>query len=71
MKRLNFDGPINNLSLGNVSINFLRQLREKNIDLSIFPVHDKADFTAFDKLTDEFKKWCESIGVIDLPDKFK
>ena len=63
MKRLNFDGPINNLSLGNVSINFLRELREKDINLSIFPTQDRADFTAFDKLTEEFKKWCENCSV--------
>ena len=37
MKKLNFDAPINNLSLGNVSVNFLRELYKKeDIDLTIF-----------------------------------
>ena len=59
MKKLNFDAPINNLSLGNVSVNFLRELRNKDIDVSLFPVGDKGEFEAYDQITDEFKKWVE------------
>ena len=58
MKKLNFDGPINNLSLGNVSLNFLRELYKKEeIDVNIFPKNEKADFTAYDKVSTEFKNW--------------
>ena len=57
MKKLNFDAPINNLSLGNVSVNFLRELRNKDIDVSLFPVGDKGEFDAYDQITDEFKNF--------------
>tara|TARA_R100000231_G_scaffold7777_3_gene10688 strand:+ start:3217 stop:4314 length:1098 start_codon:yes stop_codon:yes gene_type:complete len=57
MKKLNFDGPINALSLGNVSVNFLRELKSKDIDIALFPVGDKGEFDAYDKLDEEFKKW--------------
>ena len=63
MKRLNFDGPINGLSLGNVSINFLRELKKREIDLGLFPIGDKGEFEAYDKIDDEFKKW---IGTLSM-----
>ena len=49
MHNLNFDAPFNSLSLGNVSLNFLRELKKKDLDLSIFPV-GQLDFSAFDQL---------------------
>tara|TARA_B100000497_G_C7681681_1_gene412477 strand:- start:416 stop:1498 length:1083 start_codon:yes stop_codon:yes gene_type:complete len=52
MHKLNFDAPFNSLSLGNVSLNFFRELKKKNIDLDIFPMGN-LDFSAFDKLTKE------------------
>ncbi len=52
MHKLNFDAPFNSLSLGNVSLNFLRELKTKNIDLNIFPMGN-SDFSAFDKLSKE------------------
>lgn len=52
MHKLNFDAPFNSLSLGNVSLNFLRELKKKNIDLNIFPTGN-LDFSAFDKLSKE------------------
>lgn len=55
MFRLNFEGPINNLSLGNVTVNFLRELIGKGVDLSIFPVSDRAEFGAYDKLDQDTK----------------
>ena len=57
MKKLNFDGPINSLSLGNVSVNFLRELRKKDLDIGLFPVGDKGEFDAYDKIDEDFKKW--------------
>lgn len=45
-----FDGPINNLSLGNVSVNFIRELLKKDAVSAIFPVGEKGDFESFDSL---------------------
>jgi hypothetical protein len=52
MHKLNFDAPFNSLSLGNVSLNFLRELKKKDLDLNIFPMGN-LDFSAFDKLSEE------------------
>lgn len=57
MNSLHFDGPINPLSLGNVSYNFLRELYNKNIDTAIFPVGNQANFEAYDKINSEFLEW--------------
>ncbi len=54
-----FKCPINSLSFGNVSINFLRELKKKNVDVTIFP-NGNADVSAFDKMDNEFKVWLES-----------
>jgi hypothetical protein len=66
MKRLNFEGPINALSLGNVSINFLRELKKREIDLGLFPVGEKGEFEAYDKIDDEFKKWVGTLSMSRL-----
>lgn len=58
MKKLNFEAPINSLSLGNVSLNFLRALYDReDVDVTIFPIGDKADFGAYDKIDEKFKNW--------------
>jgi hypothetical protein len=57
MKKLNFEAPINNLSLGNVSVNFLRVLKEKDLQLNLYPIGDKGEFEAYDKIGDDFKTW--------------
>jgi hypothetical protein len=63
MKKLNFDAPINSLSLGNVSVNFLKEIyKYEDIDVSIYPVGDQADFSAYDKISDEFKNWVKTNG---------
>lgn len=66
MKKLNFDGPINSLSLGNVSVNFLRELENRDLEVSLFPVGEKGDFSAYDKIDSSFKKWVENIAVTRL-----
>ena len=63
MRKLNFDAPINGLSLGNVSVNFLRELRDKDIDVSLFPIGEKGEFEAYDKVSEEFKKWVGNIAM--------
>lgn len=54
-----FDAPINNLSFGNVAVNLLRELYKKKTKLSIFP-KTESDFTAFDKVDDDFKGWVDN-----------
>lgn len=54
--KLIFDAPLNNLSFGNVAINLLRELYKKKAKLSIFP-KTESDFTAFDKVNEDFKGW--------------
>ena len=55
MRKLNFDAPFNSLSLGNVSLNFLRELIKKDLDLSLFPVGDRINLEAYDKLGENVK----------------
>lgn len=57
MEYLNFSGPINSLSFGNVSINMLRELHKLNQKICFFPIGNKLDFDAYDKISDDFKKW--------------
>lgn len=45
--KLIFKAPINNLSLGNVSYNIIRELYRKNIELSIFPVKNNVNLESF------------------------
>ena len=66
MKKLNFNGPINGLSLGNVSVNFLREIKKRDMDLSLFPIGDEGQFEAYDKMPDEFKKWVGNIASTRL-----
>jgi hypothetical protein len=57
MDKINFSAPINSLSFGNVSINMLRVLYEKQVNVSFFPMGQKLDFSAFDSLSDDFISW--------------
>ena len=66
MKRLNFEGPINSLSLGNVTVNFLRELKEKDLEISFFPIGDKGDFSAYDKIPKDFQQWVSNISATRL-----
>lgn len=50
MHELNLDAPFNSLSLGNVSLNFFRELIKKDLKLNVFPM-GKSDFSAFDKIS--------------------
>jgi glycosyltransferase involved in cell wall biosynthesis len=55
--RLLVSAPINSLSFGNVSINILREFYKKNIDLAFFPIGDKLDFGAYDKIDNDFLEY--------------
>lgn len=57
--KLLVNAPINSLSFGNVTINILRELYKKNIELVFFPIGDKAELDAFDKINIEFVKYLQ------------
>jgi hypothetical protein len=59
MSPIAFKGPLNSLSFGNVSLNFLRSLYHKKREVSIFPVGEKGDLSAFDKISQGFKEWLQ------------
>lgn len=48
--KIQFNAPINNLSLGQVSVNFARELIRGNHLSSFFPQGDNFDLSAYDKL---------------------
>ena len=58
--RLLVNAPINALSFGNVSVNILRELFKKNIDLVFFPIGDKAEMDAYDKIDPDFVKYLQA-----------
>jgi hypothetical protein len=57
MNKLIFDAPLNSLSLGNVSYNFLRELWRKDVSLAAFPVGQQINLEAYDKINPIFKNW--------------
>lgn len=59
MPRLNVKCPINKLSFGNVSVNILRELFKKGIDLCIFPT-GQPDLSSYDLVAKEFYEWLRS-----------
>jgi len=58
--KLLVNAPINALSFGNVSVNILRELFKKNIDLIFFPIGDKAEMEAYDKIEPDFVKYLQA-----------
>jgi len=52
------DIPINNLSFGNVGVNILRELFNRQSNVSLFPRGNK-DLSAFNKLPEDFKSWLD------------
>jgi len=58
--KLLVNAPISSLSFGNVSVNILRELFKKNIDLIFFPIGDKAEMEAFDKIEPDFVKYLQA-----------
>tara|TARA_B110000495_G_C22945324_1_gene553358 strand:- start:107 stop:1195 length:1089 start_codon:yes stop_codon:yes gene_type:complete len=60
MKKIIFKAAFNNLSFGNVSYNIARELYKSDIKTSIFPISNNFDFSAFDSMDKDFKKWIES-----------
>lgn len=54
-----FKGPLNSLSFGNVTLNFLRALRNLKKKVSIFPTGEKGDLSAFDNLPQDLREWLQ------------
>ncbi|NVM34336.1 MAG: hypothetical protein HWN81_01995 [Candidatus Lokiarchaeota archaeon] len=42
------EAPLNSLSFGNVSYNFIREFIEKDVDFGIFPMNQDVDLSAYD-----------------------
>ena len=57
MDYINFSGPINSLSFGNVTVNMLRELHKLDQKICFFPVGNNLDFDAYDKLSEDCKSW--------------
>ncbi len=57
MQDLVFRGPLNSLSFGNVTYNFLREMYRKEMNVAIFPIGEEIKLEAFDKIDEDFKNW--------------
>ena len=57
--KLLVNAPINALSFGNVSVNILKELYKKNIDLCLFPIGNKTEIQAFDKANPKFHEYLQ------------
>ena len=59
--------PLNGLSFGNVSYNILRELYKLDTRISLLPVGNKADLSAFDSIDQGFAEWIKT----SLEDRYK
>ena len=59
MRQLALYAPLNNLSFGNVTYNFLKEFYKRNFSVSLFPIGDGLNISAFDKIDPDFKLWVE------------
>jgi len=57
MEYINFIGPVNSLSFGNVSVNMLRALYKLDQKICFFPVGNKIELKAFDNIEQDFADW--------------
>ena len=57
MDKLLVKAPINSTSLGNVSLNILREMFLLDLEVALVPVQDSIDISAFDGLSDDFRAW--------------
>ena len=54
MEKLIFKCPINNVSFGNVSLNLMRELYKRNIQVAHFPIGNP-DASVYDKIDKDNK----------------
>ncbi|MAH51389.1 hypothetical protein CMI37_36570 [Candidatus Pacearchaeota archaeon] len=52
--------PLNSLSFGNVSVNLLREMYKREYDIALFPIGEKAELEAYDKLDKDFLEWIQA-----------
>lgn len=57
MEKINFSGPINSLSFGNVSYNMLKSLYKMGKQVALFPIGKEINLSVFDKMDGDFKDW--------------
>lgn len=57
MSRFIFKAPFNSLSFGQVSYNLTREFYKAGADISIHPIGDNVDLSAFDKIDATFFQW--------------
>ena len=57
--KLAVEVPVNSLSFGNVSVNLLREMYKKQMDIALFPIGGQADLDAFDKIDKNFVEWLQ------------
>jgi len=55
--KLTVNAPINNVSFGNVAYNILREIHKKGLEISFFPIGDKINLEAYDKLDPSFNQY--------------
>ena len=59
MPSLNYESVVNQVSMGQVSVNFLREFYNRKINVSFSVISDNFDFTAFNKTSGEFQLWVQ------------
>lgn len=57
MSSLIINAPINQTSIGNVTVNILREFYKLNIDVALFPVQDAIFTSVYDNLDKDFLSW--------------
>lgn len=57
MEKIILSAPINSLSFGNVSYNFIREFYKLGTRLHFFPIGKSLDFSAFDKMDGDLKDY--------------
>ena len=60
MQELIVKAPINSLSFGNVSVNLLKEIYKSGINVALFPIGDKIQLEAYDKIDKDFQDWIHS-----------
>lgn len=68
MIKLNLFAPVNNLSFGNVTYNFLKELYKRDAHVTFFPIGDSINFSSFDKACEDFKSWVNDRAESRLTD---
>jgi hypothetical protein len=71
---INFEGVVNPLSFGFVTVSLAKCFRDKNIDFNFFPIGGNIDWSVFDKIDENLKNYINSsasnaLAKFDINDK--